>query len=902
MKLKLERLGYQQKAIDSVVKVFEGQTKNTFQNSIFFGIQSNLISLSAEEILENKKLIIADNGISEEVASLSSDNDYCIEMETGTGKTLVYIQTVYELFKHYGLTKFIIVVPSIAIKQGVLSTLSNFEGQLEDRYGFKIGYFEYDSKKLSRLNYFVSAVTPEIMVMTLQSFSSDDRIINQTGRDDSIQGMSILGAIAKTQPIIIMDEPQEGMDTENSIQRFANFNPLAKLRYSATHKVMKNLLYRLTPYDAYKRGLVKQIEVLTVSEKNDEATLKLEISRVQTKKGANPKVKLNAWMSQASGYKWKETAWLSNGADLADKTKNNLYLGWRVERIYKSLRDRQFKVKFTNGVELVEKQRGADVEGIFRQQLNWLINSHFQKKDRLKQLGIKCLSLVFIDRVDNYVSENGMIKRLFVEEYTKAFESKSGRKPSSEEIMAVQGYYFATTGKGDFTDSELSMRKNQKIYKRILQEKEKLLSFDDPIEFIFSHSALGVGWDNPNVFNIATLNHSYSEIKKRQELGRGLRICVNQNGERIYDASDTPEKEIVNLLTVVPNESYESFATQYQEDLREIYGAGAQVPKLRKNQKGKIEITTINRREQVFNSPEFRNFWSKLSRKTDYVVSFQEDKLVDRAVEELSTINVSKYHAEVTLTRIREIFEADFDAEEIGRETHELRATYPAIDIVEELSESTGLSYTTTLKIIRELPNLESIVNNPPKFLKRAAVIIKRLELEEMLRGLTYSMTGESLSLTEFKQVIETFKETISTPKRGVYDRVIVDSKSDPERNFALSAETDNEVVCFLKLPSFYKIPTPLGNYEPDFGIVVRRKQGIRDSQAEEFYFVIETKGTQDINDTKALREDERYKILCAQKHFEKLGIPTYVAPVQDYMRDFKNNTENFKSTYEPNR
>lgn len=896
MKLQLEELDYQRQAIDSVINVFNGQPRNTFENSVFFGIRSNLITLSPDQIAENKQRIIAENGISEEVANLEDSNDFCIEMETGTGKTLVYVRTAYELFKHYGLTKFIIVVPSIAIRQGVIQTLSTFEQQLESIYGFKVKYFEYNSKRLNLLSHFVSSATPQIMVMTLQSFASDDRIINQENREQSVLGMSYLEAIAKTQPVIIMDEPQEGMDTENSIARLARFNPLVKLRFSATHKVISNLLYRLTPYDAYQQGLVKKIEVLTVAEKNDEATLKLEVSRVQTKKGQLPKVKFNAWVHQSGGFKWKETAWLSAGTDLAEKTGNNIYIGYRIERIYKGIRDRNFKVKLTNGVELVERERSLDIEGIFRQQLYWLIDSHFVKRDALREQGIKCLSLIFIDRVDNYVSENGIIRRLFEEEYRKAYENRFGEAPSNEQVTAVQGYYFAQTQKGDFTDSESSMRRNTVIFKRILEEKEKLLSFDDPIEFIFSHSALGVGWDNPNIFNIATLNHSYSDIKKRQEIGRGLRICVSQSGQRIYDGDEVPEGEEVNLLTVVPNESYESFAAQYQSELREIYGAGADVPDLRKNHKGEKEKTTVTRNDTLFNGAEFRAFWQKLAQKTDYVVAFDEAKLVERIAAELNEIEVAEYEAEIVLSRIKAMYEDAFDDEELGRETRQLRATYSPLDLIEELSEATGLSYTTTLQIVGKLKNLKQIAKNPPKFVQLAATKIRRIELDEMLRGLSYEPTGEMIGLDEFRETIETFRETRDTPTRGIYDKVIIDANSQPERAFAGAAESDREVVCFLKLPKFYKIPTPLGNYEPDFGIVVRRRRGVREQEENEYYFVVETKGTGDIHDTKALREDERYKIECAKKHFERLGIlahleyAIYHAPVQDYQRDFKDN------------
>jgi type III restriction enzyme len=807
-------------------------------------------------------------------------------METGTGKTIVYIRTLYELHKQYGFTKFIILVPSIAIREGVIKTFQMFEPQLKDLYGFRIPYFEYNSKRLAQIKTFVYEDQPQIMVMTVQSFSSSDRIINQEGRDDAIMGMSYIQAIGKTQPIIVMDEPQEGMDTDNSIARIGEFNPIGKLRYSATHKVVKNLLYRLTPYDAYQQGMVKKIEVLSVAERNAEATLKLEVAEIKTGEG-NPKVKFNAWFAQGDGFNLRKTPWLGAGDDLAQKTSNKTYHGYKIERIYKGLRDKQFKVKFTNGVELVEKERSSDLENLFRSQLYWLISTHFDKKAELFEQGIKCLSLIFIDRVDNYVAENGIIKRLFHEQYRKVFQERFGTAPADDQVVATQGYYFAKTGKGDYTDDERSMQTNKEIYERILRDKEALLSFEDPIEFIFSHSALGVGWDNPNVFNIATLNQSFSEIKKRQEIGRGLRICVNQDGHRVYDPPTVEEGREVNRLTVVPNETYETFVAQYQEEIKEVYGTTDAGSTIREKSK---DPTIIRRNDKNFTKDEFREFWKKLARKTDYVVAFNEKVLIERAIEELSKITVPEYEVEIVLARIRSLYEK---AEKLGEETEKLRASFSPIDLVEELSESSSLSYPSTLKIVQGLTNFSQVVKNPHRFVREAAAKIRQIELEQMLRGLSYLPTGESISLSEFKESVPTYLPTRETPNRGIYDKVICDSNSKPEREFAGSADTDSEVVCFLKLPNFYEIPTPIGMYRPDFGLVVRRKR-LKSKDEFDYYFVVETKGTNDLSDTKSLTPDEKYKIECAKKHFEALGIEAhleyqiYHAPVQDYQRDFK--------------
>jgi type III restriction enzyme len=343
------------------------------------------------------------------MANIQQTNDICIEMETGTGKTIVYIKTILELYKHYGFTKFIILVPSVAIKEGVLTTLKSFEKQLEDIYNTKPSYFEYDSKRLSKVTNFVEEQHPQIMVMTFQSFNSDDRILNQAQREDLFSNMAYIEAISRTNPIVIMDEPQEGMDTENSIGRMKTLNPLFKIRYSATHKVLTNLVYRLTPYDSYMQGLVKKIEVLTVSEKNDEASMKVELDKIEFGKG-DPKAVLKAWHQTTNGFKFKSTKKLDKNADLQEITGNIIYKGYTLEQITRPIRGKGF-VKFKNGATIYEGEQAKDCSVIFGEQLYWLIDSHFRKKEKLKPLGIKCLSLTFIDRVDNYIQPGGIIKK-----------------------------------------------------------------------------------------------------------------------------------------------------------------------------------------------------------------------------------------------------------------------------------------------------------------------------------------------------------------------------------------------------------------------------------------------------------------------------------------------------------
>ena len=885
MELKLENLKYQDDAIQSVVKVFDGTEKNTFDNACFEGIRSNVSKLSVEQLLENIKSIAEENGIELETLKLTAETDLTIEMETGTGKTLVYIKTIYELYKHYGFTKFIILVPSVAIRQGVLGTFRSFNSQLESIYGFKPNAFEYDSKKLSKVTNFIEDQYPQVMIMTLASFNSEDKILNQAQREDLFANIPFIDAIGKTNPIILMDEPQEGMDTENSVKQIAKLNPLNKIRYSATHKVVKNLLYRLTPYDSYKQGLVKKIEVLTVTEKNDEATIKIELAETQNGT-STPKSKLKAWHQSNSTNKFdfKLTAWLKVGDNLGEKTNNPSYLNYKIERINKSLKTGKWSITFSNGVELFEKQASGNLENIWALQLEWLIHRHFTKTQKLATSGIKCLSLIFIDRVANYMGETPIIKNLFIEKYRGIFpEYNDGKAATDQHIQDIQGYYFAQKASGEYADNEGGVKEQGKIYELILKGKEELLTISNPVQFIFSHSALGVGWDNPNVFNIATLNTAYSEIRKRQEIGRGLRICVNQDGQRIYDALTVEDSERINQLTVIPNETYETFVTQYQEEIKAIYGSTKAGAGMTHTHKGKPQDEVeFKRNPSDTIDAAFKRFWKSLAKKTDYTIAFNEENLIETATQRINAITIPDYVIEASSHLINEITDEGKQDTFGGTESIKQKARFTPLDLVEELSENTGLSYNTLFEIVKNIGNYSEWIKNPPRFIHEAATIIRNVELDEMLRGLDYLLTGEEFPF-DFNDYVKNISNNniIETPNRGVFDKMIYDSYV--ERTFCIGADRDPEIVCFIKLPSWYKIKTPIGEYEPDFGLVMKRKN-LKSGNESEFYFVIETKGTNNINDKKALTESEVYKIKCAMKHFTTLGVEVhYNAPIKDY-------------------
>lgn len=887
MKFKLENPQHQITAIQSVADIFRGMERNTYDNAHNEDIHMNVCSLSSQQILDNIQSIIHENGVSDTQAFLVNENDACIEMETGTGKTLTYLQTAYELFRQYGLSKFIVLVPSVPIRQGVIDTFENFKEQLSDKYDVTPDVFVYDSSKISLLHDFITSDNLQIMVLTMASFNSENNILNQVDREDMFNNLPHLESLAQTHPIILMDEPQEGMDTDNSKQWIAKLQPLFKLRYSATHAVKKNVLYQLTPAESYRLGLVKKLEVLTVSESNDEATLKLEISQVQST-ATQVKVKLKLWkLNKSKGrFEFKESGLLKKDDNLADKSGNESYRDYTISRIYKSMTDRKWHVVFTNGSEIIEGSSSSNKEQVWALQLEWLIRRHFENRNRLRPQGIKNLSLIFIDRVANYMSpERPIIKQLFEKKYRQVYaEFNDGKQPADSDVLAAQGFYFAKTTQGEYTDKEDACRKNKEIFDEILHNKQRLLSFESPIEFIFSHSALGVGWDNPNVFGIATLNESYSENKKRQEIGRGLRICVNQSGERVYDSAETPEEEQINQLTIVPNETYETFARSYQQEYEEQYGIGGNIPKPKHTHKGKRlnRVTFKLKRDKTFMSV-FRRFWNVVAQKTVYRIHMDEDELIRRSIESLNEIRINDYILEVQSMRITDISNLN-NAEYYGSESYAGRARFNPHDLVEEISEKTGLCYTSVLKIVAGINNQGQYIKNPPVFMEQAVFKIRQVQLDELVRCIEYTPTG---NIYEFK--FDDFskdgcEDWIATPNHGVWDKSLYDSLY--EKEFAKEADkiTNTEVLCFLKFPSWYKIPTPIGNYEPDFGVVLHKRLLSSPNEDKEYYFVVEIKGTDDINDTRALTPHEIGRIKCAVKHFKSLGIEAYYkAPIKEY-------------------
>jgi len=917
MQLKLEELSYQQDAINSVVEIFRGTARNTFENATEDGIRSNRIIISPEEIGENIKRIYTSYGVPDESARFECPTvnevetadgtvrvrrpfDVCVEMETGTGKTLVYLKTIYKLYTEYGFTKFIILVPSIAIRQGILQTLGDFEKQLNDIFDVTPNYFDYNSKRIDQVAKFAEEQHPQIMVATTGSIVGDNRILNREQREDLFDNLPFVEVLARTRPIVVMDEPQVGMDAEATKNAIERLNPLARLRYSATHRkaFTTNLIYRLTPYESYQQGLVKKIDVLTVVEKNDEASLKMELSEVQNE-GGTIKAKLKAWKKNADGeLKYVLTPWLQRGHNLGTKTNNSVYTEYEIDNIRKDMNDDLWRVTFVNqDFELRERQGTGNIEAVWAMQLEFLIREHFKKAAKMRPIGIKVLSLVFINLVANYLGENPIIKNLFVEKYKEIYPAfHDGSIPSEQEIQQVQGYYFAHKSTGEPADSEGGQSEQKRIYDLILNDRKTLLSLDNPVQFIFSHSALGVGWDNPNVFNIATLSTTYSEIKKRQEIGRGLRICVDQNGERKYDSLEVSDDQRVNKLTVIPNETYETFAKQYQEEIEDLYGTASAGAGMTHSKKGVSQnMVRFTRSAKRTVNDALEAFWNALAKETSYSVSFDDERIIEEAVEEIRKIRIPHTIVEAVLQTVDEMTEEmGLHAMYRSDTSTKVAARFSSVDLVEELSEITHLSYSSLLRIIGELKDsaevLKQWVRNPPVFVQKASTIIKDIELRAMLRGLTYHITGQ-----KFEFNFENYEDSVTdkekglakTPNYGVYDVQKVQSMI--EKRFAENADKDNQIVCILKLPKHYRVPTPIGWYEPDFGIVLKRTD-MSSGNDYQYHFVVETKATAKLGDMKALRESENFKMNCALQHFKALGVELdisaediYRAPIKEY-------------------
>ncbi|UYP07268.1 restriction endonuclease [Priestia megaterium] len=657
---------YQLDAISSVVDLFEG---------VPFQEQKNIFALTTNEVtpnfppdeyldeimlLENVQMIQERNNTESQGNELDISNDlevddgmvlevagndsfrvphFTVEMETGTGKTYVYLRTLLELKKRYGFTKFIIVVPSVAIYEGVIKSINTMREhfrQLYDNQGLTV--IPYDSTKLGELNTFANSTDLTIMVMTIDAFNKAKN--NMYKDTEKLQGeWKPYQYIQATRPIIILDEAQN-FESKTAKEAIRTLKPLFVLRYSATHRETPNLVYRLTPIDAFKKNLVKQIEVIGISELGN---LNEKVLRLVEVKRTKPLTAVVKALTYNKGELVEQEVVLKQGDDLQAKTKNNDYAQFIVEDIRYGKKEEDQIILFKNEISLSNSDSMLSKESIFRSQIERTIRVHMERQHTLKAEGIKVLSLFFIDRVKNFTSQDGLIRRLFDE----SFEKIKHFYPDFKELKASEtreGYFArpkVDSPEEDAVDTDGRTKPQREMEKRafelIMKDKERLLSFEEPISFIFAHSALKEGWDNPNVFQICTLNQTSSTIKKRQEIGRGLRLAVDQEGKRV-------ENHDVNVLTVIANEQYQSFVSRLQQEYIENGTDAPPPPK-------KPEQGEAKRNNTLYNSDDFMKFWKKLNKRVKYNLTVDTESLIDKCVERLNYFKFPSPLIEITQGR-----------------------------------------------------------------------------------------------------------------------------------------------------------------------------------------------------------------------------------------------------------
>ena len=885
---------FQLQAIESVAKLFDGQYHTTRQLDLtgegLAAIPNNL-EVDDEAILQNLRRVQADNDLpaDENLQCIEADipllgentnvhfPNFSVEMETGTGKTYVYLRSILELFRRYGLRKFIIVVPSVAVREGVLKTLEITQTHLRQLYDNPpYRYYAYDSAKLSQVRQFALSDSVEIMVMTIDSFNKASNVIHQT--TDRLQGETPIHLVQATHPILILDEPQN-MVSELRVRALAALNPMFTLRYSATHRNPYNLVYRLTPFEAYQQGLVKRIEVAGVEQADDVNQPFVKVNDIQSRKNiVTARFSVHKLMRNGTVKEQRITGKL--GDDLTEKTNRPEYYGYIVDQINPG---GDF-VQFANGVELSTGESiGENKEAIFEAQIRYTIEEHFLKQRRLKPHGIKVLSLFFIDRVDNYVGDEGIIRSLF----RKCFDELKLKYPNWKEVDVeeVQAAYFAQrrtkSGEIIYEDSKTGeAQRDVEAYDLIMKDKERLLSFEEPTSFIFSHSALREGWDSPNVFQICTLNQTASEMKKRQEIGRGIRLAVDQAGNRVYE-------EKVNVLTVIANESYASYVEHLQAETIEEYGSQELPPRpANARRRGVAKL-----RKEYTLKPEFKELWERIKHKTRYAVTVDTNLLIKEVAAALDESEIRPPRIAITKAQVQVDDEQIFTAMLLNERKTALnlsgRYTLPnLVDVMMHMLENTTppirLTRKTLLDIFMCTRKQQAARDNPPEFAAVAVHIIKEKLTDQLIDGIQYEKIDECYEMCQLEASIESWEDYLMPTQRSVYDHVIFDA--DNERKFVEGLEKRDDVKLYLKLPAFFTVPTPIGEYNPDWAIVVEPRDAHGEPTGEQMlYLVRETKGTTNLDD---LRPDEKRKILCGEQHFKNaLGVDYKVVTSAEELR-----------------
>jgi type III restriction enzyme len=663
---------------------------------------------------------------------------------------------------------------------------------------------------------------------------------------DRMMGLKPLELVRAARPILILDEPQN-MESDIAREALASLNPLFKLRYSASHRRLYNLIYRLTPIDAYNLRLVKQIEVASVVEDHDANRAYVKCYSVDAKKTV-VSARLQVYVRERTGPV-PRTRTVRQGDDLEEITNLDAYEGFVVE----SLDAGWGEVRFTNGVVVEEgEERGPDHEIIARVQIAHTIEEHMRKAHRLRKRGIKVLSLFFIDEVANYTEKDGYIRRAFEE----AFERLKKRdRPWAQayrdvDVADVQGSYFSEY------KSESYMESDADAYDLIMRDKERLLSLDEPVEFIFSHSALREGWDNPNIFQICTLNRTISTIKKRQEIGRGMRLAVNQEGERVFD-------EQVNRLTVVANESYREYVDRLQTEYVDKAGTGQEPPKPKNARKRR----TVRLKKGYELNPEFKALWRRVAQRTRYRVQLDTEALIEACAEAVRPISIRPIQVRTTRGRVDHIRDQGaFETTLLGEGAVTVEREYEIPNVTARLAEETNLTRRTLRVILERAGNLGEVFNNPAEYIQRTTEAINRAKRQFLVDGVQYIELDDAYEMSLFEN-LEGYEGSLVPIERSIYDHVIADS--NVERGFADALDEMDEVKLFVKLPDWFVVPTPIGDYSPDWAIVFTVQDEFGEPR-EKLYLVRETKGALDEDQ---LRGMEDMKIDCAERHFDAIGV-----------------------------
>jgi type III restriction enzyme len=872
MKLAFEsNLHFQLEAIKSITDLFEGQPLEDSimnfdlkekQKSFIQGVSNNLV-LSEEQIFTNLQGIQVKNEI--KITDKLDGMHFSVEMETGTGKTYVYLRTIYELNKLYGFKKFVIVVPSVAIREGVLKNLEITHEHFQTLYdNIPVNFQVYDSTKVSTLRGFATTNNIEVLVINIDSFAKDENIINKP--NDKLNGQKPVEFIQATNPIVIVDEPQN-METEKRIAAIENLYALCTLRYSATHKNQYNLTYSLNPVKAYDLGLVKQIEVDSIIEENayNDAFVSVE-SITATKTKVTAKIAIN---SNENGGVKKKTLTVKVGDDLYKlSNEREIYSdGYIIEEIDAVNQC----ISISNGNILYKgDSQGGLTDEVMKFQIRKTIEEHLKKEKRLNKLGIKVLSLFFIDKVANYRhydSAGNPLKGKFAEWFEDIYQDYIS-KPAFKELdkfsfEETHNGYFSQDNKGKLKDTSGETKADDDTYSLIMRDKEKLLNLDNSLRFIFSHSALREGWDNPNVFQICTLNETKSDIKKRQEIGRGLRLAVDQTGKRTYDQN-------INRLTVIANESYDDFAKTLQKEIEDDCGV-----EFKGRIKNKRERTAIKYRKGFEADPKFLEIWEKLKKKTTYRVDYKTDELITlsaKAIKDLPIIKAPSIRStKIGITMSDEGVGTNY----VGEKVESYGGySWKIPDVLGYIQSKTELTRSTIQEILSKSNRIVDILINPQLFLDLTTQAIKRTLYDLMIDGIKYQKIGGSeyeMALFEAQELevyLNDFSFKVSDTSKTIYEE-FMPLDSGVESKFAEDCETSDQIKFYFKLPNWFKIPTPIGNYNPDWALVFEDDSKI--------YFVAETKdtGTPQV-DLSKLTGDEQMKIKCGKAHFNEFDDLEY--------------------------